>query len=70
MRKYITLILILIGLESFAQPYVKQFSRLEYVNGQRFDSTFRIFNLPTFTGDTVIAFNPYTKKIYFGSKFD
>jgi hypothetical protein len=63
MRKYITLILILIGLEAFAQPYVKQFSRFEYVNGQRFDSTFRIFNLPTFTGDTVIAFNPYTKKI-------
>jgi len=63
MRKYIAIILVLIGLSSQAQPYLVQSAKWQFKYGQRFDSAFRVYNLPILTGDTVIGFNPYSKKI-------
>jgi hypothetical protein len=62
MRKYIVIILVLIGFSSFGQNYLVQPAKWKFTNSQRFDSTVRMFNLSQFTGDTVIGFNPYTKK--------
>jgi len=63
MRKYLIIILVLIGLSSQAQPYLVQSAKWQFKYGQRFDSAFRVYNLPILTGDTVIGFNPYSKKI-------
>jgi len=63
MRKYLAIILVLIGLSSQAQPYLVQSAKWQFKYGQRFDSAFRVYNLPILTGDTVIGFNPYSKKI-------
>jgi len=63
MRKYIAIILVLIGFSSFGQNYLVQPAKWKFTNSQRFDSTVRFYNLPILTGDTVIGFNPYSKKI-------
>ena len=63
MRNIIVIILVLIGFSSFGQVYLVQPAKWKFTNSQRFDSTVRFYNLPLFTGDTIIAFNPYTKKI-------
>lgn len=63
MKKFLIIILVLIGFKAMSQPYLIQSSRWEFTKGQRFDSAFRIYNLPILTGDTVIAFNPYSKKV-------
>jgi len=63
MKKVIAIILVLIGLSSQAQPYLVQSAKWQFKYGQRFDSAFRLYNLPILTGDTVIGFNPYSKKI-------
>lgn len=62
MRNIIAIILVLIGFSSFGQTYLVQPAKWKFTNSQRFDSTVRMFNLIQFTGDTVIGFNPYTKK--------
>jgi len=66
MRKYLIIILVLIGLSSQAQPYLVQSAKWQFKYGQRFDSAFRVYNLSTSTrtnGDTIITWNPLTKKI-------
>lgn len=63
MKKLIVIILVLIGFSSFGQTYLVQPAKWRFTNSQRFDSTVRFYNLPILTGDTVIGFNPYSKKI-------
>lgn len=63
MKKLIVIILVLIGFSSYGQTYLVQPAKWRFTNSQRFDSTVRFYNLPILTGDTVIGFNPYSKKI-------
>lgn len=66
MRNLIVIILILIGYSSQAQNYQPYPAKWRFTNSQRFDSTVRFYNLPTSTrtnGDTVLTWNPFTKKI-------
>lgn len=63
MRKLIAIILVLIGFVSQAQTYLVQPAKWRFTNSQRFDSTVRFYNLPLFTGDTIIGFNPLTGKL-------
>lgn len=63
MKKYIAIILVLIGFSSFGQNYLVQPAKWKFTNSQRFDSTVRFYNLPLFTGDTIIGYNPLTGKL-------